>query len=663
VRLKNQPFRVVGVAAASFLGTTVVTPDLWLPVSAAPLIGMATATTTDRFNPWLMIGGRLARGATKAQATAEMQVIGRAMRPNGSPDVPRAPADARDVAASSLRWSVESSSPVPFGLRAIVGVFLGLLLAIVSVVLLIASANVAGILLARGAARGREIAVRAAIGASRGRIVRQLLTETMLLGVLGGAVGLLLAHLLTRTSIWLLPATPIPVHVPAALDWRVIIFSFALCLCAALAAGLAPARRVSRTDVVSALRDDSPIPSSHARLRTIFVVVQIALSTMLVVAAGLLVRTVGHVNHIDYGFDARGVVAVTIDGASAGRDAATVGQLVMRFLERAHSVPGTQSVTAADRLPDASSRSVRVGGLHAAGAAEADARPDVVPNWHVVDADYFKTMRIPLLQGREFTADDREGREPVVIVSTSTARQLWPGQNPVGQTLTMSALPTFGRSDSADATRTVVGVAKDLNYGPTGRSAPLDFYVPFRQTPTNVVTVLVRTADENRAIADLRALASTMAADFPPLPVQSLEAMQTGPVQIQLRIATIVTAGVGVIGLFLAILGIHGVTAYVVAQRTKEFGIRIALGADRRDVIAIALRYGMGLVGSGVTIGLVLGAGMGRVLAASPLRTSALDPAVFALAPLLFLVAGLAACYGPARRAGRIDPIMWLRAE
>jgi putative ABC transport system permease protein len=667
VLLGGRAFTIIGVGGEGFHGTSVTKPDLWLPLSVPGIhsSGAGPAPTPGAFTPSLMIGGRLKPGIARAQASAEIESISRALEPerrSGAP-MPASVPGSRDRSASALRWTVESSSPIPFSLRLLVGGFLALLMGVVSVVLVIACANVSGVLLARAAARRREIAVRRALGAGRRRIVRQLLTETVLLFVIGGAAGLALARLLTSVLVSLLPAFPIPIHVSVPIDARVAAFSLGLSFIAALLSGLAPARHASKTDVLSALKDDAQRPHERLRLRHAFVVAQVAFSIALVVTAGLLVRTVGRVGTIDRGFESQGVVTASLDLSLAGYDAAASARFTRTLLERLRAIGGVDVATAADRSPGGPMRMNR-GGLRATGSAPLDELP-VLPNWHVIESDYFKTLRIPVVQGRDFTPADRDGAEPVAIVSEATARRLWPGRSALGQHLVWQSQPGTGAVARPSDPRgfLVVGIVKDLKYRTSIDTMPLDFYVPFQQSPTSSVTILVRSAADAQMISHVRALIASLDPGLPRVTPQLLDAEQTGPVETQLRIATAVAASVGLVGLVLAAIGIYGVTAYVVSQRTREIGIRLAMGAHRGTIVGMVLRQGMTLVGIGSIIGLVLGLASGRVLAASPLGVVPLDPAVFAAAAILFAIVGLAACYHPARRAVRVDPISLLRAE
>jgi predicted permease len=632
VHLNGQPFVVAGVAREGFRGMSVAAPDMWL---AAPLD-----------SEQLMVGGRLKPGVSRAQASAELTAIGRSLRRE------------RPGKFSGIEWSVAFSSPLPAVLRGVAAAFIGLLMALVSIVLVIACANVAGVLLARATARRREIAVRVAIGAGRARLVRQLVTETLLLFAIGGAAGIVLARGMTSLLLAALPAFPVPVNLALPLDGRVLAFAACLSLAAALLSGIAPALHASRADVVSALKDESQGPSDRLRLRNAFVVAQVAFSILLIVAAGLLGRALGRVTAADQGFDARGVEIASVDLSMAGYTDATGRQLASELADRVRRLPGVESATVADRLPGGP---LRIEGTKRQRGEGAPVEPPVATaSWTLVEPGYFKTLRIPIVSGRDFSAGDRLGTQPVAIVDESTARRLWPGEDAVGK-----YLPAGGRASVRDATRkVVVGVARDVKEpGRQRDTAVLFLYAPLQQQFSPHLTILARTWHGERMAGPMRALVAAMNPNLPVLEAHSLEEQQTGPVVLQLRIAALVSGSVGLVGLLLASIGIYGVTAYAISRRTREIGIRMTLGAQRADVVRMVLRQGMSLVAIGAAIGLLLAAAAGRVLGRLLFGLPPLDPVTFGGATLLFAAIGLAACYVPIRRATRISPVEALRYE
>ena len=455
LQLSGRPYTVVGVAPAGFQGTSVVVADLWLPVSmrsTGPEAGPST----------FLVSGRLKPGVSVRQAAAEVDAIGQLLRA----EAPRSAIPGmRERPFGGLR--TVAASAVPPVLRLPISGFLAFLMGIVSLVLLIACANVAGVLLARATARRREIAVRLAIGAGRARLVRQLLTETLLLFVLGGAIGVALARVMTSLLVTVLPSMPVPIDVSLPLDRRVLLFSVVLSLISALLAGLAPALQASKADVVSALKNDSQGPSDRLRLRSAFVVAQVAFSILLVVGAGLLARALHRSGSVDLGFDPRGVEVASMDMSLANYTSATGPAFVRELGDRLRKLPGVLDATMATALPMEGDRTevlVRRGpGAPPPPDPKALAK---MPNSTSVAPGYFSTLRIPLLAGRDFTDADREGSQPVAIVSAAAARLYWPGQNAVGQYVPRSRLqpgrpPRGGRRERSENRRVRESAAPD----------------------------------------------------------------------------------------------------------------------------------------------------------------------------------------------------------
>jgi predicted permease len=638
---------------------TIVAPDLWITTAmtgvANPESGLPRLTSRE--SDWLMLGARLKGGYSKAQASAEIAAIGAALA-REYPFNPRFIPPGMSPADFSFRWSVETSSPIPFGLRIPAAGFLALLLAIVSIVLLISCANLAGVLLARSTVRRREIALRTAIGAARARIVRQLLTESVLLFTLGGVAGLLLARVMSSLLLVMLPAFPIPVTLSTPLDGRVTMFALLLSLAAALVSGLAPALHASRTDVVTALKDDSQTPPDRLRLRQAFVVAQVAFSILLVVTSAILVQALNRVTSIDRGFEPRNVDIVSVNLGMAGFTEASGSAFARTLLERVRALPGVQTATLADRPPGPGTMSF--GGITIPGVTPPDGQPFFYMNWTFVQSQYFATLRIPFVAGRDFSAEDRYGGNQVAIVGEAAARRFWPGQSAVGQVLRLHT-GNLNTPNPPFTTVLVVGVVRDVLANGRVQQRNPDIYVPMSQRYVPGISILARTGGQ-RVADEIRSMIASMNTDLPVLQAQSLETQQNGPVDTQLRIASRVAASVGAVGLLLATIGIYGVTAYVVARRTREIGIRVSLGARRLSVVGLVLRQGMMLVAVGSTAGLLLGAGAGLVLRAR-LGAPLPDPVTFAAAAGLFAIVGLVACYVPARRATQIGAMDALRYE
>jgi predicted permease len=644
--LNGRPVTVVGVASERFHGTGVRALDLWVPIDmAADLNPRRASPLTDRgANQWL-IGGRLKPDVPLSRAASEMDLIGRVLE-REQPDQNR---------GFGLRLT--SVSPVP-GSGGPVVAFLALLMLIVSLLMIVACANVAGVLLARAAARRQEMALRLAIGAGRARLVRQLLTETLLLFGLGGTAGLLLARTLTSLLTALLPALPYPVELSLALDTRVVAFTAGLSLVTALLSGLAPALQASNASVVSGLRNDTAL-IGRLRLRYAFVVGQVMFSVVLVIVAGLFVRALQRAATVDPGFDPHAVQLASLDLAQAGYTEATGPRFVQELTDRIRQLPGVEHATAASGVPggfEVWRQSVAVPGVTA-----PDGRFFIV-DWNVVERGYFATLGTHLAAGRDFTAADREGAPGVAIVSESAARQFWPGQDAVGKTL---LLPTWGPRGPGDPQQPllVIAVARDIQSSSLVDGASRAcVYVPLAQHFVPGLIVAARTTAGRRIDNQFRALLASMNPALPILAIQTLEDSVSLGLAPQ-RVTASVSGSLGIVGLLLAGIGIYGVTAYAVARRTREIGIRIALGAGPADIVRMVVREGVWLTLIGSAAGLLIAAAIGRVLAGFLFGIPPIDPLTFMGTTVLFAVIGLAACYAPVRRATRIDPTQALRSE
>ncbi len=643
ISLNGNPFTIVGVTPPGFQGTTVMRHELWVPISMVTqaIPRLRPTMFTSRNASWLFMGGRLKPGATVAQANAEAQAVGAAL--------------AREFPLENAGKSlaVAASSAVPGQVPIIAG-FVGLLMAIVGLVLLIACVNVAGMLLARAAGRRREIAVRLAIGAGRARLVRQLLTETVVLFAGGCAIGLLLNVWLTKLVLLPIPQLPVPVALDIRMDWRVLAFAVGVSFVAALLSGLAPALQASGADLVPALKaeglDDG---RSRLRMRSVFVVGQVALSLVLIVAAGLFLRALHRASTVNPGFDQSGVDVVTLDLSLGGYAGANGTAFVRELVARTSRLPGVQSASATVDLPLDGGR-MGLGGYRVAGFAPPDGGQWFGADWNVVAPGFFSTLRLPLARGREFSDRDTPDSPPVAIVNEALARQFWPGGDAVGRRIEVEG-------DDAPQHLTIVGVSTDAHLISLGGEPEPYIYVPLAQHPMAKVNLVVRGSGGSR-IAPVRALVRDMAPALPVIQAMPLEQI-TAIGLVPQRIAASVAGSLGLVGLLLAAIGIYGVTSYAVSRRTREIGIRIALGADSSTVLSLVLRQGLWLAAIGVAIGVAMAAAASRVLGSLLFGIPALDPIAFGAACLLFTAVALLATYIPARRAAAVDPIGALRDQ
>jgi predicted permease len=452
-----------------------------------------------------------------------------------------------------------------------------------------------------------------------------------------------------------LPALPIPIDMSLPLDLRVVTFTLGLSLVAALAAGLAPALHGSRAELVGDLKADAQSAPERQRLRNAFVVGQVAFSIMLVVAAALFVRALERAAAIDPGFDPRGVELASLDFSLAGYTPETGRVFANELIQRVRGAPGVQSAALAAMVP-LSGGGLGLGRLTVPGVtAQGPNRPADV-DWNVVTPGYFTTMKMRLASGRDFTDADREGSPPVVIVNETAARRWWPNQDPVGKTLLQQDAPAETR------TLTVVAVARDSKYRSLGDEPRLFVYVPIAQQYVSRVTIVARSTQGQRLAAELRRELASLDRNLPIVSSATFEEHAALGLVPQ-RVAASVSGSLGLVGLLLAAMGIHGVTAYRVTSRTREIGVRVALGAQPGDVVRMVLRQGLRLAFSGVAIGLALAVATARLLESLLFGVSSTDPAAFAGSALLFVVIALAACFVPARRAVSVDAMRALRHD
>ena len=644
ILINTHPFTIVGVAPRGFQGTTLLRPELWVPISAVPQVTPRGGSDplTSRGSVWLFMGGRLKQGVSRAQANAEAQAIGAGLE-REYPQQNR-----------GKSFTVAPTALVPGQVGMLAG-FIGLLMGIVGLVLLVACVNVAGMLLARAAGRRREIAVRLAIGASRVRLVRQLLTETTILFVAGGILGLLLSRWLTSLLLAVLPQLPVPLALDISTDWRVVVFATAVSLGTAMLSGLAPALQASRADLLPALKteglDGGP---SRLRLRNAFVVGQITISLVLLVAGGLFLRALQHAASIDPGFDDEHVDVIALDLSLAGLNEQTGGPFLRDLLDRIRTLGGVDTTSAAVDLP-LDGGNFGLGELRVPGLDLPQGRGSLDADWNVIEPGYFRALRLPLTRGRDFGPADTSGAPPVAIINQALARRAWPGQDPIGRHMEMDG-------PSGVMLLTVVGVTADAKLVSLNQEVEPFIYVPMAQHYMSRVELLIRSTDGRSMLPQARALLREMNPNLPvteAMPLREITALGVIPQ----RIAAAVAASLGAVALLLAAIGIFGVTSYAVSRRTREIGIRMALGADRASVRGLVLRQGLTLAAIGIAAGLALAAFGSRLVQSLLFGVPTLDPIAFGGAAMLFVGVTLAASYIPARRATTINPIEALRNE
>ncbi len=644
VRLNTHPFTVVGVAAEGFRGTEVgEVIEVWVPMmmaaSARPGATDPTVWLKARNRHWLQIIGRLKAGVTRTQAQAGMDIIAAQLREQ----YPKENKNKQIWVSAGIGFDPDD--------RAEATRFLGLIMAAVGLVWLIACANVANLMLVRATSRRKEIAIRLALGAPRARLTRQFLTESLILSVMGTAAGLLIP-LWTRA--WLLSffaQALSPAALDFSLDGRIVGMTLFLSLATGLLFGLAPALQASRPDLVPELKDAAAtLDHRNLRLGTLLVVAQVALSLVLLVSAGLLVRTLQKAYAVNPGFETKNLLALTLDLKLHGYDEQR-GQLFFRQLtERVAALPGVQAASLALTMPLSWGAYTR-GIVIDSQPATADGRPLEIDT-NVVTAGYFRTMGMSLVGGRDFNERDAGGAADVVIVNEAMARRLWPGRSPIGERFKV------GRREVE-----IIGVARSSKYRTVQEEYRPVMYMPLMQSYEPQMVLHVRTATEPVGLLtgvrrEVRQLDQNLAV----FDVKTLDRHLDDSLWPERTLSTL--GGIfGLLALGLAMIGLYGVISYAFAQRTREIGIRLALGAQTSDVLWMVLGEGVKFTLIGVAIGLCGAWAATRMLASFLFGVSATDPLTFISASLILIAVALVACYLPARRATKVDPMVALRCD
>lgn len=666
ILLQGVPLRVVGVAPAGFGGLT-GDAEIWLPHAMGPTVYYSGHFT--RVQHFFSLVGRLRPGATIEKARSELAVAGR-----------RAAAAARDAACAqdelcadgefAGEWtadlvSLDAARRDPSTVRARL-----VLASAVFVVLLIAVVNLSSLLLARSTVRVRETATRAALGAGRLRLIRQGLVEGALLGVLGGLVGAGLAFLSVRTLASLTPdhsAGPRAARVAdvasfaePSMDWRVVAFAVGVSVSIGMLASLLPARRLESGDLTRRLKTGArgaSVGVGSLRRPTVLSVastLQVACALVLLAAAGMLLQGFERLRSIDPGFDATDVLTLQVTPPDRIYGGAATAQLLERVLERVQALPGVVAATVGCPPYETCSWT----SLYIEGRPAPAGPPPIVGRYYV-GADHFRTLGIPLLRGRGLTAEDRAGRPGVAVINETAAGRFWPGEDAIGKRV------WFGIADPSPGSATeIVGVVGDVLYGAPGSEIRPDFYTSYLQvTPTVRTTISIR-ADAN-PMSLVPALRNAVAAVDPNLAIHDVRLLeeQGAEALASERFATVVLAVFAGLGLLLASVGVYGIMAYSVAQRRREVGIRLALGAAPREVRRFVLAQGLALTMVGILVGSLASLGLTRALPALMVDVTSLDMTVFMRVVAILVLVAVLACYLPARSAMRVNPVETLASD
>jgi macrolide transport system ATP-binding/permease protein len=639
VTVNGRPFTVVGIAAPGFRGAMPhLAADAFVPMMMQASVRSGDKLT-NRFDGWLQPVVKLAPGVTRERAQADMQAVVRQVR-----------ADRAAEGEASVRlvepWR---SSDVTVAVTAVIAAQLGVAL----IVLVIACANVASLLLARAAGRQKETAVRLSLGAGRLRLLQQVLVESTLLAVGGGVVGVAVAYWSAGLMQGFVPPTPLPVNLAASLDGRALAFALGLTAVSVFVFGLVPALQGSATSVVASLKDSAASVTSsrsRTRLRSGIVVCQVALSVLLIVCAALFLRTLRHASAIDPGFSTRRALLATVDLLPAGYDRARGAVFLQTLLARLRELPGVEAATTVRRMP-LGLTGVSDSSFEAVGYIPAPGE-EMSTDFSNVGSGYLATMGIRLVEGRDIADGDVAGARDVVVINETLARRYFAGRRAVG-----GQLKFFGR------TFHVVGIARDGKYGSIGEPPRSAIYVPVQQIYVpDAVLVLATSGDPLTVLPAVQAAVRQLDPNVPLFEVRTMAEHLEFATFVQRTAASVVT-GLGVVALVLAAVGLYGVMAWSVALRTPEIGMRVALGASRRDIVRLILGQGARIAALGLVLGLGLAVAVTRMLRGLLVGVTPTDAVSYVLTIVVLALVAMGAAALPARRAARMDPLTALRHD
>jgi predicted permease len=666
IKVNSQDFTVVGVAPQAFTGTmALVSADVYLPLGVFDTIitdpeRSNSKQLADRSNNSLILAGRLKPGLSDAVLTTRLDALSRQLES-------AYPAENKNQALTTNPLSRVGTSSAPssdIGLHMLTG----LMLSLSGVVLVIACLNVANMLLARGAARRKELAVRLALGARRGRIIRQLLTEGVLLAGAGAALGLMLSYWTTRAlASSLMTALPFNVTFSTSPDVRVLAATLAFAAVSTIAFGLGPALKLSRRDLVADLKDRSGESAGSGRrfsVRNLMVIGQVALSLALLTAAGIFARPAISESRGTPGYSYDRLLLASVDAGLGGFDESNGRRIYNALLDRTRALPGVASVSMASTLPFGDTQYGRLIERVAGGAKE----PARARTYRVLGADHFAALGMRMVRGREFTRDEEtsDGAPRVAIVDEAMARRLFGDEDPIGQMIRVAQEPGEPESSRGEPMQ-VVGVAPALREELIDPAPATHLYVPFGRNYSAGMHMEIKLeagVNELQAIEQVRGAIRATESSLPVLALSTMQSFHDKGLELwALKVGAQLFAGLGLLALALAVVGVYGVKSYVVAQRTREIGIRMALGATSRDVLGLVVRDGFFLTGTGVAVGMLLSILVSIAFTKVFVGIRGFDVIIVAGASLTLALAATVASIVPARRATRIQPVRALQGD
>ncbi|MGO9270679.1 MAG: ABC transporter permease [Terriglobia bacterium] len=644
IQINRYPYTVVGVAPSGFHGCMPgLRGDIWIPWVMARQVWGFGGTLDDRGDNWLNVLGRLRPGIDSRQAEGELNLLMQRIAEH-FPEQHQGP---NQISLDPLWRS-------PFGANVYLSATLPMLLGLAALLLLLACANVANLLLVRSIARRREIAIRLSMGASRWRLVRQLMVESLLLGLAGGALAVFITTWSAGTFTAFVSSTTLPLAMNGQTDHTVVLVTLAISVVTAVIFGILPALRSSNLAPVTVLKEEAGSVSGglHKSLVTsTLVVVQIALSVLLLVCAGLFTRSLEKAQRSDPGFDPDHMLLESFELRPSGYSSAQGIEFDRQLLAKIKALPGVESVTLADFSP--LSFTIRSTGVEVGGYVPRH-HESMEIDWARVGPNYLRTLRTPLVSGRDFTAQDDANSQLVAIVNEEFATRYWPGQEVIGKRIRLY-----------DRWRTVVGVARNAKYRRVTYNAEPCFFVPWFQDYPPFDAIIVHTRVSGDPLAYTSVVERTIHELNPDLPVFDVASLRSSMQMGSLfeRIVVTFAGSFGLLALALAAVGVYGVVAYATRQRTHEIGIRIALGAERADILRLVLGHGLRMTLTGLGVGVAVSLAVTRFLRTQLLGIGPTDVLTYASVALLLSVVALVACYIPARRATKVQPLVALHCE